>query len=114
VVYTGPGTSAEWVVEDPGVVGQGCGVVVSGALGQCPMPAYEPPVSFTGLGATPAGPGDWDELGLVNGGSVVSGPSPLAVGPNNTVTGFTVSSGATPLPGALAGAAHRLVTAATP
>jgi hypothetical protein len=88
--YAGPGSSAEWIVEDPGVPGQGCGVVVKGAYGQCPMPPYSPPVAFGSLGLT-GGVAAWYEIGLVQNNVEVSMPSALSTN-GSTVTGFSVSA----------------------
>ena len=88
--YAGPGSTAEWIVEAPGQVGQGCGVVVAGAGGQCPLAPYSPPVSFSALGITPGAVNSWYEIGLVQGGVQVSTPSALSVS-GSAVTGFDVS-----------------------
>jgi hypothetical protein len=76
--YGGPGSSAEWIVEDPGVVGQGCGVIVNGAAGQCPMPDYTPAVQFTGLSITPSTYANLYSETLVQNGVAVSTPSSLS------------------------------------
>ena len=47
--YAGPGSSAEWIVEDPGIVGQACGTFVDNYSGQCPMPGYMTPVAFSNM-----------------------------------------------------------------
>ncbi len=78
--YTGPGTSAEWVVEAPSFSD---GSVAT--LGD-----YTPDVTFGGLGVngTPVG---LDEIFMVDqGGAVISSPS--ALDPN----GFTVAYGTVP------------------
>ncbi|MGC8627749.1 MAG: putative Ig domain-containing protein [Acidimicrobiales bacterium] len=73
--YNGPGASAEWVVEDPGNVGQGCDVIVNGASGQCPMPPYSPGVTFTDMGISPNVVSTWYEVTLVQNGVAISTPS---------------------------------------
>jgi hypothetical protein len=80
MTYNSPGTSAEWVVEDPGMPGQGCGVVVGGLLGQCPLPAFYPAVKFSGLGIYPPAPLPATVLRVSLGdseGGIVARPSPM-------------------------------------
>ena len=74
--YTGPGTSAEWIVEAPSLVGGG-----TVTLGD-----YSPAVTFSGLGVNGTQVG-FDQLFMVQGGLVVSSPSLLD--PN----GFSVAYG---------------------
>jgi hypothetical protein len=88
--YAGPGSSAEWIVEAPGVVGQGCGVVVAGAGGQCPLAPYSPPVSFSNVGITPGTVNSWYQIGLVQDGVQEATPSSLSLS-GSTVTGFNVA-----------------------
>jgi len=80
VSYTGPGASAEWVVEDtdqpnnPNCTWPGNGLYL------CPMPAYDPPVSFTGSGFNNSGLYDQtDQIFMVDqAGNVVSQPSSIS------------------------------------
>jgi hypothetical protein len=80
VSYTGPGASAEWVVEDtdqpnnPNCTWPGNGVYL------CPMPAYDPSVSFTGSGFNNSGLYDQtDQIFMVDqAGNVVSQPSSIS------------------------------------
>ncbi len=73
-VYTGTGSSAEWIVEAP--------TSLSGI--QETLGAYSPPVSFTNLGAS--GPQTTlVAVSMVQGGSTVSTPSAM------TAAGFSVS-----------------------
>lgn len=88
--YTGPGSSAEWVVEDAGVVGQGCGVIVNGSAGQCSLAPYDPPVTFSNLDLGPTAAGTWYDVGLLQNGAEVSTPSALTTNGSGP-TGFTVS-----------------------
>ncbi len=88
--YAGPGSSAEWIVEAPGVVGQGCGVVVSGEDGQCPLAPYSPPVAFSNLLLAPAAVTTWYEITMVQDGAQVSTPSLLSTS-GTRVLGFSVS-----------------------
>jgi hypothetical protein len=87
--YAGPGSSAEWVVEAPGIVGSPCGSIVNREYGQCPIAPYSPDVTFSDLGLT-GSLGTWYALTLVQGGAQMSTPSALSVS-GTTVTGFTVS-----------------------
>jgi hypothetical protein len=100
--YAGPGSTAEWIVEAPGVVGQGCGLVIDGAGGQYPLAPYSPPVSFSNLGITPGAVNTWDEVGLVQDGVQEATPSSLSIS-GSTVTGFNVSYTGTEEPGWVAG-----------
>lgn len=80
VAYSGPGGSAEWVVEDPGVPSQGCNAMVDGFVGQCPMPRFSP-VNFGGVSVTPADISAQHELLLCNEhGVCLAGPSGLLPG----------------------------------
>ena len=54
MIYSGYGGSAEWVVEDPGMPGQGCAVDKGGFEGQCPMPPFST-VDFSGMQTSPSG-----------------------------------------------------------
>ena len=80
VAYNSSGTSAEWVVEDPGTPGQGCGVVIANYRGQCPLPAFYPAVKFSGLGIAPPAQLPVTQLRVFLGdseGGIVARPSPL-------------------------------------
>ncbi len=88
--YAGPGSSAEWIVESPGILGQGCGVVVNGEDGQCPIAPYSPPVSFSNLLLAPAVVSTWYQITLAQGGAQVSTPSELSSS-GSDVIGFSVS-----------------------
>lgn len=99
VAYNSPGSSAEWIVEDPGMIGQGCGVVVANFLGQCPLPAYSPPVTFTGLGVWPGRnwrpASSWERMLLTAQGGVVARPSHVSV----VGAGFSVAYAEGPVNG---------------
>jgi hypothetical protein len=84
--YGGPGSTAEWIVEDPGNVGQGCGIAVGQELGQCPMPVYNPPVAFSNVKVAPPTVGTWDEFSLVQNGDQLSTPSAQDSNADFTVT----------------------------
>jgi len=51
--YGGPGSSAEWIVEDPGDTSIACGQSSPNGRGQCAMAAYSPAVKFSNLGISP-------------------------------------------------------------
>ena len=72
--YSGPATSAEWVVEAP-----------QSNMGQTTLPNYSPQVSFTGAQFT-GGSNIEDQIYMVQNNTVVSAPSSLT-GPGS----FTVS-----------------------
>ncbi|MDA8332919.1 MAG: putative Ig domain-containing protein [Candidatus Dormibacteraeota bacterium] len=88
VSYAGPGASAEWIVEDsdqpsnPNCTWPGNGLYL------CPMPAYSPPVSFTGTGFNYTGAyGETDRIYMVDqSGNIVSQPSSLATNGDFTVS----------------------------
>ena len=84
--YAGPGFSAEWIVEDPGVPGEGCDVSGPNGLGQCPMAPYSPPVTFSDLGLTPTAVTTWYELTLLQSGIDVSTSSAFSSGGTFTVS----------------------------
>ena len=75
--YSGPGATAEWVVEQPQVNGS------YSTLGD-----YSPDVAFTNLGYTGT-PTSFDDLYMSDSGTVVSTPSPI------DGKGFNVAYGAT-------------------
>ncbi len=77
LTYTGPGTSAEWIVEAPSING------TPATLG-----VFSPAITFSGLAAG-GNPVQMDELVMVQNGAIVSAPS--ALDPN----GFTVAYGST-------------------
>lgn len=78
--YGGPAGSAEWVVEDPGVPNQGCNVMVSGFMGQCPMPEFSP-VNFSDVSVSPSEISGQYALFLDNqSGGVPAAPSRLQAG----------------------------------
>ena len=52
--YAGPGSSAEWIVEDPGTLGQGCETAVDDQNGQCPLPDFTTPVEFSNMLLAPS------------------------------------------------------------
>ncbi len=79
VSYTGPGTSAEWIVEAP---------TDSQTDQQISLAPYSPAVTFSGLGAT-GGSAGLSELAMVQEGQQVA--SPCALNP----AGFSVAYGAT-------------------
>ncbi len=77
--YTGPGTSAEWIVEAP----------TSGSTGALdPLGNYVPGVTFTGLGVNGSATSTTEVI-LNDGSSDLSVPSPLSA------NGFTVAYGGT-------------------
>ncbi|MGH9105171.1 MAG: G1 family glutamic endopeptidase, partial [Acidimicrobiales bacterium] len=75
--YTGPGTSAEWIVEAATACEFGCHTV--------PLAPYSPPVAFSGLGMTGSPQASLEQIAMVQGFDQVSTPSAL------TSDGFTVS-----------------------
>lgn len=99
VTYTGTGSSAERIVEDPVTSGQGCDVVVNDGLGQCPMAPYYPLVSFTGLGVNNAEASTYTryETTFVNSSdNAISAPSVQASDGSFTVTYTGPPNGAGP------------------
>lgn len=77
--YDGPGSSAEWIVEDPSqATNPNCTTNPNPPPYECPMPAYTPAVQFTGLGATPNTYANLYSATLVQNGVAVSTPSQLA------------------------------------
>lgn len=78
VGYYGPGSSAEWVVEDPGDTNVVCGSSGTNGMGQCAMGAYSPPVTFTDLRTAPDANDvkTWDECILEN-ASADMAPGPV-------------------------------------
>ncbi len=78
--YTGPETSAEWIVEAPSING------TPATLG-----VYSPAITFTGLAAA-GNRVRLNELVLVQNGAIVSSPSAL------DANGFSVAYGSTPPP----------------
>lgn len=94
--YGGPGSSAEWIVEDPGQPdNSSCTVNPSPPPYECNMPDYTPAVQFTGLGATPSTYTNLYSETLVQNGSAVSTPSSLADNYDFTVS-YTGGSQAAP------------------
>lgn len=84
--YSGPGSTAEWVVENPDQVSN-TNCPNENGLSLCPMPDYTPSVSFSGLSATPDESSGWSEFSMVSTGCtgscpVVSQPSSLSTDPN--------------------------------
>jgi hypothetical protein len=99
--YAGPGSSAEWIVEDPGIVGQECGTLVDNYSGQCPMPGYMTPVAFSNMLLAPTTATAWYQISLVQ--SSVQVATPSALNTNGSVAaGFSVSYTGTEAPGRLA------------
>ena len=88
--YAGPGSSAEWIVEDPGTVGQGCGIPVDGQNGQCPLPDFTTPVEFSNMLSAPSAPATWYQIGLSQNSVQVATPTALST-TGAAVTGFSVS-----------------------
>ena len=76
--YTGPATSAEWIVEAPSLSG-----------GTTTLGDYTPNVTFRNLAVDGAAVGV-DQVFMVQGGAVVSSPSA------QDLTGFTVAYGPVP------------------
>jgi hypothetical protein len=77
--YGGPGSSAEWVVEDPSqATNPHCDTNPVPPPYECPMPEYTPAVQFTGVGTTPGGHTHLFKEILVQKGQPVSTPSPLS------------------------------------
>ena len=93
VSYNGPGTSAEWIVEDtdqprnPNCTWPGSGLYL------CPMPAYDPAVSFTGPSFSYDGTySQTDQSFMVDqNGNIVSQPS--SIGTNGDFTVSYVGNG---------------------
>ena len=76
--YGGPGSSAEWIMEDPSQASNpDCTTNPSPPPYECPMPDYTPAVQFTGLGITPSTYNNLYEEVLVQNGQAVSSPSAL-------------------------------------
>jgi hypothetical protein len=104
--YTGPGSSAEWIVEDPGQpTNPNC--PDNNGVYLCPMPDYTPPVQFSGLSASPDNASGWTDVSLVtppgceNDCAVVSQPSALSVNPSLGFDVSYVSSSDQPIAGPL-------------
>jgi hypothetical protein len=76
--YSGPGASAEWIVEDIDQPDNpDCTANPSPPPYECPMPDYTPAVQFTGLGITPSTYSNLYSETLVQDGEAVSTPSTL-------------------------------------
>ncbi len=99
--YAGPGSSAEWIVEDPGIVGQACGTLVDSYNGQCPMPGYMTPVAFSNMLLAPSTVTAWYEISLVQSSVQVATPSALNTS-GSVAAGFSVSYTGIEAPGRLA------------
>ena len=93
VSYDGPGASAEWIVEDTDQPNNPNCQPPTNGLYLCPMPAYDPSVSFTGSGFNSSGVyGQTDQIDMVDqNGNLVSEPSSL--GTNGDFTVSYVGSG---------------------
>ena len=77
--YDGPGSSAEWIVEDPSqATNPNCTTNPNPPPYECPMPNYTPAVQFTGLDTTPSTYSNLYSETLVQNGVAVSTPSSLA------------------------------------
>jgi hypothetical protein len=104
--YSGPGSSAEWIVEDPSqATNAQCNTNPVPPPYECPMPEYTPPVQFTGLGTTPSEHGRVFKEILVQKGQPVSIPSALD---NNYNFGVSYTGGTQ---SGARGSATRLVVA---
>jgi hypothetical protein len=88
--YAGPGSSAEWIVEDPGTVGQGCGIAVDGQNGQCPLPDFTTPVEFSNMLLAPSAAATWYQIGLSQNSVQVATPTAITAA-GAAVKGFSVS-----------------------
>jgi hypothetical protein len=99
--YPGPGSSAEWIVEDPGIVGQACGTLVHTYNGQCPMPGYVTPVEFSNMLLAPSTVTTWYQISLVQSSEQVATPSALNTS-GSVASGFSVSCTGIEAPGRLA------------
>ena len=76
--YSGPGSSAEWIVEDPSqATNAQCNTNPVPPPYECPMPEYTPAVQFMGLGTTPSEHSHLFKEILVQKGQPVSIPSTL-------------------------------------
>jgi len=114
--YAGPGSSAEWIVENPGQgSNSNCPAYAypNETLNLCPMPDYSPPVAFSGLSAIPDAASSWTDFEMTepsctgSGCQVVSQPSALSADPS---LGFDVSYTGTTNSGVVAGTVHTLGT----
>jgi hypothetical protein len=85
--YSGPGTSAEWIVEAPADTQLcGKGVDPKGATGTCRLAPYSPAINFSGVRFNGTQTGIADDV-IVQGGDQIATPSPVI---NN---GFSVAYG---------------------
>ncbi|HUB71784.1 MAG TPA: G1 family glutamic endopeptidase [Acidimicrobiales bacterium] len=104
--YSGPGSTAEWVVEAPANE-QLCSQGQAGG-DTCPLAPYtdasggQPGVTFSSTAET-GSVGTWYELTMEQGGQVVSAPSPLSTAAGGNPTGFSVSYAGTAGSGAQTG-----------
>lgn len=91
--YAGPGASAEWIVEDADQKGNPNCTWPGSGLYLCPMPAYNPAVSFTSPGFTADGTySQTDQIYMVDqNGNIVSQPS--SIGTNGDFTVSYVGNG---------------------
>jgi hypothetical protein len=114
--YAGPGSSAEWIVENPDQVSNpNCPAYAysNETLDLCPMPDYSPPVAFSGLSATPDSASGWTDFEMTvpgctgSGCQVVSEPSALSADPS---LGFDVSYTGTTNSGMVVGTVRTLGT----
>jgi hypothetical protein len=95
VSYSGPAESAEWVLESPGDWSVPCGETDSaGMQGGCPLPAYNPAVTFNHLTLVPRGSvTQVNEIAIDENGSPVSSPSTVATLGSLLASGFAVTNG---------------------
>ena len=95
VAYSGPGSSAEWIVENPGYPNIPCHGSGSNGTGQCALAPYSPAVAFTYMDVAPIpAPGTkiWDEYLISNGNAPTLAPNPLTRDASGNET-FSVAYG---------------------
>ena len=91
--YAGPGSSAEWIVENPDQTSNTNCPDYNGVY-LCPMADYTPAVTFSGLSATPDAASGWEDISMTvpgcsgSGCQVISQQSALSTNPS---LGFSVS-----------------------
>jgi hypothetical protein len=93
IAYSGPASTAEWIVEDPGFSAVPCGqtALVYGR-GQCPMPPYAPAASFSALDLSPTSAVDKaSALTMTVNGVPVATPSMVADVTQLLSKGFAVT-----------------------
>ena len=79
--YTGPASSAEWILEAPTSSFHSCGVGLDpwAVVGLCPLSPYRPAVSFADIGAVGQATTLWP-ITMVQGAEAISVPSAIFAG----------------------------------